>query len=212
VARSRKNEAREDNPELVDHQDRDRLSWGEDGTLVLTLRIAPERAPLVIAALEQAQQDAQCERESRAREHAARGDVSAEDLAVAALAAFVPYLFVEPFYAVDGTVAERRVWTEEVSGRRERRDASRAERERLEADVRALGLPTGKATLADGLFHALTHGLSKAPKVEVLIDPVSGWAHTTADELLPPAPSRRSCAPSRVGRPCRAPGRSPRPT
>jgi hypothetical protein len=43
VARSRKNQARRDNPELVDHQDRARMSWDDDGSL------------------------------SRAREHAARG-------------------------------------------------------------------------------------------------------------------------------------------
>ena len=81
--------------------------------------------------------------------------------------------------------------------------AWRVEKDRLRAKARAWaehqqrvleaaerqGAVTRRATLGDGLIRLLTrdsNGRSRV-KLELLVDPMSGWSRTTRDELLPPA-------------------------
>jgi hypothetical protein len=192
VARSRKD------PEQVAWADRARVSWDEDGTLVLTLRIAPAHAPQVLAALEAGQQQEQAERDATlavlATELAA--DVSAETPPE-------PYEYVEPPFPElaprDGLFAPRsprdeallQAWHEEVARRQVKRDAWRAWEDKVAAEAAARELPGSRATLADGLVRVLTRpGEGKAVKVSLLIDPLSGWARTERDELLPPSTLR----------------------
>lgn len=68
------------------------------------------------------------------------------------------------------------------------RDAAREQAERLQAEAAARQLPTGRANLADGLVRALLRpGNGHTVKLQLLADPVSGWARTRHDELLPPS-------------------------
>jgi hypothetical protein len=68
------------------------------------------------------------------------------------------------------------------------RDAARAQQERLRAEAAARHLPTERASLADGLVRALLRpGDSPGMTLKLLVDPVSGWARTSRDELLPPS-------------------------
>lgn len=108
------------------------------------------------------------------------------------------YVFVEPDYPVDfdqprtqpkeveeGLIA---VWREELEQRRRRRNAWRAWQEQLALVALSAHVPLGRATLADGLIRLLTEdptGASRV-KVQLLVDPLSGWARTAAGELLSP--------------------------
>lgn len=177
-----------------------RVRWDADGTLVLTVRVAPEHAPAVLAVLEQRQAEEQAERDARLQELAvelATGDVSAET-SVPVLPE--PYVYVEPDYPqlapLCGLFDQRtpeelallEEWHEELARRRALRDAWCAQQEQLQAEAAARELPTARATLADGLVRALTRPAEGKPvSVRLLVDPVSGWARTSGDELLPPS-------------------------
>lgn len=71
------------------------------------------------------------------------------------------------------------------------------------AKAAARQLPTAKATLGDALVRALTRPAEQPPKVQLLVDPLSGWARTSADELLPPSTLRAllRTLPGRAGLP-----------
>jgi hypothetical protein len=78
----------------------------------------------------------------------------------------------------------------EALGDRERavRDAWNARREQLLVEADARGVRPGRATLADALVRAVLRPADYAPvTVQLLHDPLSGWARTPHDELLPPA-------------------------
>ena len=121
-----------------------------------------------------------------------------------------PYEYEEPAYPVPAsrglfelpTEAERaatRTFWEQVHERKARAAATRAWADHLEAMALAVELPAPRATLADGLIRALTRpqGLP-AVTVTLLVDPLSGWARTGADELLPPRTVQRAVAPSHL--------------
>ena len=121
-----------------------------------------------------------------------------------------PYEYEEPAYPVPAsrglfelpTEAERaamRAFWEQVHERKARAAAARAWSDHLQAMALAAELPAPRATLADGLIRALTRpqGLP-AVTVTLLVDPLSGWARTGADELLPPRTVQRAVAPSHL--------------
>ncbi len=187
------------------------VSWDDDGDLVLTLRFPAAQAPGVLAALEHHQAAEKTDRDARLTELAVAlvgqaGDTAAdrsgagtESSAEDCGAVPQPYVYEEPPYpqlrqrvsAFEArTPAEEQAladWTAERDRRRARRDAWRAHEERLHAEAAAQHIPTGRASLADALVRALlrpSHG--PAVKLQLLVDPVSGWARTSTDELLPP--------------------------
>ncbi|MGB8651227.1 MAG: DUF222 domain-containing protein, partial [Mycobacteriales bacterium] len=204
VGRARKDERRRTDPEQVAWQDRARVWWDEDGTLVVTLRVAPEHAPGVLASLEAAQREEQAERDGLLAALAA--ELAADASAETSSGAVVPpeaYDLVEPPYPqlptrLDITTPRpeheqqllRDSWTE-VDRRRAKRFAWRAWQDKVAVAARARELPSATATLADGLVRALTRPAGgKAVKVRLLVDPLSGWARTDRDELLPPSTLR----------------------
>jgi hypothetical protein len=209
-----------------------RVSWDVDGSLLLNLRIAPARAPGVLASLESAQQAEQRDRDAQyaqlAKDLAAadpaghvsaeapqvdaqpseRGsaerpdppsDVSAEapDAPQAPPPYAEPYEYLEPVYPLPvsrpdplaprtpAEVAALAEWRAECDRRRARRDAARAWQDHVQRTAGAAGLPARRATLADAM--ALTRPESLPPvTLKLLVDPASGWARTSAGELLPP--------------------------
>lgn len=232
AGRVRRDQQREENPELVEHEERARVSWDSDGTLVLTLRIPPHEAPKVLAALEQGQAEEQAERdaallalatevaagggtagasaeassggESSASAETFSGDGSSASAEASSAEASrapqptEPYVFEEPPLpdlpsqrgepAAPDEAERMQQWWAELRRRRVLRDAHRAHEEHVAAEARKRHLPTTRASLADGLVRLLTGPSSGRPvKVELLVDPVSGWARTTRDELLPPS-------------------------
>lgn len=209
ASRVRREEQRRLDPEGVAEQDRVRASWDEDGTLVLTLRIPPGQAPLVLAALEARTAQVRAEREERLASLAAELVGSAEPSAEGSAAAGAgrdedveedrdeDYVYVEPELpdlpshrgepkAADEDALMARWWAEHRR-RRDRADAAREAREQRQAEAAAREVPTGRVTLADGLVRALLDPVVGTPvTIQLLTDPVSGWARTAADELLPP--------------------------
>ena len=112
------------------------------------------------------------------------------------------YPYVEPPYPLSFAHSRWNLSEEQQSADREvereweaRRDAERAIRDAwndrrallmLEASARKL--PTGKASLADALVRAVLRPTDCPPvTVQLLHDPMSGWARTPQDEFLPPA-------------------------
>jgi hypothetical protein len=93
-------------------------------------------------------------------------------------------LFDPPHPGHDQKVKE--YWAE-MDRRRALRDAARAWQDHVEAQARAAQLPAPRASLADGLVRALTRPEGLRPTtVKLLIDPTSGWARTSKDDLLAP--------------------------
>lgn len=228
AARVRRNEQRRTEPDTVAWQDRVRVRWDDDGTLVLTVRVSPEHAPAVLAVLEQEQAAEQAERDARWADLAVElaGGASAEGCGEVlsaesdqpaetgegcgeALSAegTVPerYVFEEPPYPVLSEVgfgqptpeADRvalAAYWDELHRRRAKAAAWQEHEERLQAEAAVRELPTGKATLGDALVRALTRPSTKRVSVQLLVDPLSGWARTATDELLPPSTLRRLLA------------------
>lgn len=205
AARVRREEERRRDPELVAEQDRVRATWDDDGTLVLTLRIPPGQAPLVIAALEARTAEVRAEQEVRL------GELAAELLDPSAEGPDDSYVYVEPPYPdlpshrglpkgpeEDAQVA---AWWAEHRARKDRADAARRAREQRAAEAAAREVPTGRVTLVDGLVRALLDPQTgTAVTVQLLTDPVSGWARTSADELLPPSSLRALLRTALAGR------------
>jgi hypothetical protein len=86
-------------------------------------------------------------------------------------------------------------WTE-LHHRQDKAAAWQAHQQRLATEAAARALPPVKATLGDALVRALTRPSDKKVKVALLLDPLSGWARTSRDELLPPSTLRRMSIPS----------------
>lgn len=181
-----------------------RIRWDEDGTLVLTLRVAAGKAPGVLAAIESAQRQEQTDRDELyarlATEVAGGGSVavSAETSVPGAPPYAAPYAFVEPPYPLfaarglfepqppEQVEAMRRFW-DELHRRQALADAARAWADHVEAVARDAEIPRPRASLTDGVIRALTRPQGLPPvTVRLLVDPVSGWARTAGDELLPP--------------------------
>ena len=130
----------------------------------------------------------------------AAAEAEADRAAVPAPAPYAaPYDYVEPPYPrlqsqVDicrprrpEDVAALAAWTAERDRRKALRDAARAWEDHVTLQALAAELPARHATLADGLVRALTRPAGLKPvTVQLLLDPVSGWARTRTDELLPP--------------------------
>lgn len=206
AARVRREEQRQLDPDTVAEQDRVRSRWDEDGTLVLTLRIPPGQAPLVLAALEARTAQVGAEQEARLADLATELIESEEPSAEGSEAAGAEsvnddvndYVYVEPPLPdlpslrgqpkapdEDALMAD---WWVEHRSRRDRADAARQAREQRQAEAVAREIPTGRVTLVDGLVRALLDPTVGTPvTVQLLTDPVSGWARTAADELFPPS-------------------------
>lgn len=112
------------------------------------------------------------------------------------------YPYVEPPYPVtfDGsgwqkTPEQRAADQQLIRDWEHRRDAERAirdtwndRRQRLLTEAAIQRVETGRATLADALVRALLRPTDCLPvTVQLLHDPLSGWARTVKDEFLPPA-------------------------
>lgn len=137
----------------------------------------------------------------QARDASAEADAVPDQLAEATARGhdpLRPYPYVEPDYpigpdrlgltltATDHVAIKQ--WETERDRLRAVRDAWNSRCEQLLLHASAQRVPTGKATLADALVRALTRP-NEGPKttVRLLLDPLSGWARTPHDELLPPA-------------------------
>ena len=184
-----------------------RISWDEDGTLVVGLRISAFHAPAVLAALEQARATEQADRDrlyAQLAEDLISSDVSAETPTVPAPPYAEPYVYEEPPYPMPSQrasileprtteeIAALAAWRAECDRRRARRDAARAWQDHVAAEATRQEMPAPRATLADGFVRALTRPTGGKPvTVKLLVDPVSGWARTTSDELLPPSTMRQ---------------------
>jgi hypothetical protein len=188
-----------------------RLDWDEHGDLTLTLHVPAHQAVPLLAALEQYQALEQTEREERlATLVADLSDASAEagviDLSTVPAARTTSpleeYPYEEPPYPLrfDGSGWNKtpeqqatdnlaiRDWERRRDAERAIRDAWNARREQLLLEASARKLPTGRASLADALVRAVLRPADCPPvTVQLLHDPVSGWARTPHDELLPPA-------------------------
>jgi hypothetical protein len=175
------------------------LRWDDNGDLVLTLRFPAHEGVAVLAALEQVQAAEQAERDERTKalalELAALQGASAE-----ASVLMDPSAYVDPPFPVlaerapfaDQSPAEKQAiddWWTKHDRLHALRVAAEEQAELVEAVAAARHLPIGRASLADALFRALLHPRAgqAATKVQLLVDPVSGWARTHRDELLPPA-------------------------
>ena len=185
-----------------------RITWDEDGTLVVGLRIAAAHAPAVLAALEQAQASEQADRDqlyAQLAEDLIGSDVSAETPSETPTAPpyAEPYEYVEPPYPMPSqrvSILESRVpeevaalvaWRAECQRRRARREAALAWEDHVAAEAARQELPAPRATLADGFVRALTRPAEGKPiTVKLLVDPASGWARTRKDEILPPSTLR----------------------
>ncbi len=83
-------------------------------------------------------------------------------------------------------------WRVECDRRRGLRDAALAWQEHVEQEAAARQVPPAQASRVDGLLRALLRPEGLTPSVvQVLIDPVSGWARTRQGELLPPSTLRQ---------------------
>jgi len=189
--------------------------WDDDGDLVLTLRIPAHEAVPVLAVLEQYKSTVQAERDETLRELLAEAlpgpaSASAEAPPASAPAKLLaaedakgydplqPFPRLEPDYPIgpdriglrltDAEQAALHTWEGMRSQWRDVRDAWNERREQLLLQASARRVPTGTATLADALVRALTRP-TDGPKttVRLLVDPLSGWARTQHDDLLPRA-------------------------
>ncbi len=111
-----------------------------------------------------------------------------------------PYDYVEPPYPqlqpqVDicrprqlEDVTALAAWTAERDRRKALRDAARAWEDHVALQALAAELPARHATLADGLVRALTRPEGLKPvTVQLLLDPVGGWARTRTTRSCPRA-------------------------
>jgi hypothetical protein len=196
-----------------------RVDWDDDGDLVLTLRIPAHVAPAVLAALEQHQAAEQTDRDAAISElvttaleapvragTGASAEAPEVDLGSVREAKYLSPLehfpYVEPPYPIsEDRLFRPRTAAEETALERWRaaRDHARAvrnawedQRERLLVEAAARRVPTGRATLADGLIRLVTRPAGCEPvTVQLLTDPLSGWGRTARDEFLPSASVER---------------------
>ncbi|HUR15271.1 MAG TPA: DUF222 domain-containing protein [Mycobacteriales bacterium] len=196
AARATAAEAALQDPAVRRDKPASQVCWDDDGDLVLTVRVPAHLAPAVLAALEQHQAAEQTERQARLTELAVElaADVPAPDSPAGESRLPDPSQYPDPPYpdvercrpgpALDQAVA---TWWVEHERLSVLRNAAREQQEQLHAQAAARHLPTGRATLANGLTRALLRPQDgPLVKVQLLIDPVSGWVRTRRDELLAP--------------------------
>ncbi|MCW2547385.1 MAG: endonuclease [Mycobacterium sp.] len=193
VTRARKPAADANDPDQAEWRDRPRVSWDQDGTLVLTFRIRPALAPGVMASLEQAMALEQSEREAKVSEIAA--ELASPDASQEAPPE--RYVYVEPPYPglqhlgripsdkPAGLDAAMAAYREEKQRRRDKAEAWKAYEQALLLEAEKRGALTRKATLTDGFMRLLQENVGTV-KVGLMIDPMSGWVRTTKDDFLPP--------------------------
>jgi hypothetical protein len=91
-----------------------------------------------------------------------------------------------------GLDARINAWQVEKDRLRAKAQAWQEHEAKVLAEAERQGAVTRRATLTDGLIRLLTRDQQGRSTVtlKVLIDPMSGWARTSKDELLPPAVTR----------------------
>jgi hypothetical protein len=96
-----------------------------------------------------------------------------------------PYPYVEPTQPAQEQAL--REWERRRDHELAIRDAWNARRGELLAEAAARGVRPGRVTLADALVRAVLRPSDCAPAtVQLLHDPLTGWARSPQDELLPP--------------------------
>lgn len=207
VRRARKIAADEADPESAAQRMRTRISYDEDGTLVLTCRLAAEDGPVLLAALEQARADLDRRRadpsavgaeadhkaqptgsgpvEEPLRSGAANDQLTDAPMGMNGIADVAPLVRGFPTKQKDGL----------MGGHSE----SSAED--------PCGQPA-PATLTEALLHVAAGYLASATagrphaarqaryRLTAQIDPLSGWGRLADGELLPPAALRNAATPT----------------
>lgn len=200
----------EGDPEEIAFRNRATQRWDDAGNLTLTFHIAAVNAPAAVASLEQAQAAEQADREAQLAQVAAQlagADVSAETRdsgasdvpGVSAKPLPEEYYYLEPEYpgmAYLGLLPSEkpadlddriRAWQREKDRRRAKAQAWQEHQQHVLEAAAQQGAITRRATLTDGLLRLLTGARGDRVLVKLIIDPMSGWARTAKDELLPPA-------------------------
>ena len=224
VCRARHDQA-EDPLALEQPREELRVSWDEDGSLLLAVRVSAAHAPAVLARIGQAQQAEQSDRDALyARLTADLTDTVATEgspgpqraSAEASTPPFAePYEYVEPPYPMprqrvgsfappsEAELTAIAAWRVECERRRGRCEAARAWQDHVDREAVAREVPRRWASQGDGFLRALLRPEGLKPStVQLLIDPVSGWARTCQGELLPPSTLRQvlKTLPGRGGR------------
>jgi hypothetical protein len=184
-----------------------RVEWDDDGDLVLTLRLPAHAAVAVLAALELHQTAEQSERDEAVSDlvtdlAGASAEAPVVDLSAVPEAAYLDPLdcfpYIEPPYPLrtdrfgcvlsDAEHDAVAAWQIQRDQARAVRDAWNDRRERLLLEASRRRVAVGRASLADGLVHLVANPDGCSPMtVQLLADPLSGWARTQHDEFLPPA-------------------------
>jgi len=190
-----------------------RVQWDDDGDLVLTVRVPAHEAVPLLAVLEQHQSAEQADREQALTAlleevsasveaptqlalptprppGAASAEAAPVDLRTVAAASWCDPLEPYPYVDVPPPDQQRGIpdWEARRDQERAIRDAWNARRGELLAEAAGRGVRPGRVTLADALVRAVLRPSDCAPAtVQLLHDPLTGWARTPQDELLPPA-------------------------
>ena len=192
VRRGRRAEEDAADPELAAYRMRTKVSYDEDGTFVMTVRVPAQHGAVVTAALDQVA--AQLDRERAAAGSAAPGSavaaprVDSDDEAVALTD------------AADLTGAPDRTESTELPGADRADPADPADADEtatLSKPAQPCGVSAGtpRATLAEALLRMAQDSLAALPTavarrgraaLNLQVDPLSGWARLADGELLPP--------------------------
>lgn len=197
------NDQRERDPQVAEQALRCRSRYDGDGTLVLTLRVAPEQAQVVLAGLDLLREQVQGERD---RAKAALTEELTDELTDepdASAEAPEPPAPPVPLGLTAPTARDR------AAGQRWRAECRL--REAMYAEARRRSLNVLPATLGDALVRmsellTSTDALrtKASARLRFHLDPRSGWVRTSDDELLPPAVVQRL-----ISSPARSPQTDP---
>lgn len=208
VRRARKPAEDAADPEQAAWKLRPRVSYDQDGTLVITVRVPAEQGPVVLAGLERMQAEVQAELDatataaadvpagtspaSRPIKSADAEPVPAEPLPAGPLPSHpllgAPIPIFDPLSPAQQAAVD--AWTAECA----RVPAGTSTTPAAGPAPAPMPVPVPvKATLTDALVRLAERALeSPSPvrthksRLKVQIDPLSGWARTTDGELLPP--------------------------
>jgi hypothetical protein len=182
-------ERRADDPEAAEDAMRCRQRYEADGTLVLSLRIPPQDAPIALAGLERMKAEVQAERDAAVAELAHQVQVDVPDASAEAPIA-VPDASAEAPGRASAAPADRAVAAQWEAGL--------TQAAAVQAEAHAQGVETRPATLGDALVRMAMRSLdlpSPVPvptqRLRLLVHPLSGWARTHSGELLPPSSLRQ---------------------